>query len=116
MNREIRFRGKRVDNGEWVYGYLYIFAPFTDDSEHHIQEKEGDNGWSHSIDPATVGQFILTSEGNDIYEGDRLKHLGSGSIRVVSANEVGGVYPFDSNLPRNYDLIGNIHDEEAGDE
>jgi hypothetical protein len=24
MNREIMFRSKRVDNGEWVYGYLYI--------------------------------------------------------------------------------------------
>jgi hypothetical protein len=20
---EIRFRGKRIDNGEWVYGYYY---------------------------------------------------------------------------------------------
>lgn len=23
MNREILFRGKRVDNGEWVDGYLF---------------------------------------------------------------------------------------------
>lgn len=22
MNREITFRGKRIDNGEWVYGWL----------------------------------------------------------------------------------------------
>ena len=22
MSREIKFKGKRLDNGEWVYGYL----------------------------------------------------------------------------------------------
>lgn len=24
MNREKKFRGKRVDNGEWVYGGIWI--------------------------------------------------------------------------------------------
>ena len=23
MNREIRYRGQRVDNGEWIYGFLF---------------------------------------------------------------------------------------------
>lgn len=52
--REIKFRGKRIDNGEWVYGYLVKqFGAYKiyDDS------KENFGDWIHEVDPETVGQF-----------------------------------------------------------
>jgi len=62
MSREIKFRGKRIDNGEWVYGYYvadnqwkkdelqrhYIFTGYIDSTDFY--EK-------HYVDPETVGQF-----------------------------------------------------------
>ena len=74
--REIKFRGKRIDNGEWVYGY-YVHQAFTIIS--------GEIKWLHTIyvpneagftdhfivDPETVGQFVLKDKsGKEIYEGD----------------------------------------------
>lgn len=48
MNREILFRGKRVDNGEWVYGYLYKV-----NNEFKIE----DAYFGHFIDKETIGQY-----------------------------------------------------------
>lgn len=64
-----KFRGKRIDNGEWVYGSLVV------------QEKTrifswGLSGWeSNEIHPESVGQFINKKDKNDIeiYEGDIMK-------------------------------------------
>lgn len=27
MNRETEFKGKRVNNGKWAYGYYYVHEP-----------------------------------------------------------------------------------------
>lgn len=54
MTRIIKFRGKRVDNGEWVYGY------YVKDIHGHIifgEPKEDTPIEVNRVDPKTVGQY-----------------------------------------------------------
>ncbi len=82
MNREILFRGKRLDNGEWVEGCLLIdyitgqyFIHIKGNSLNESM-KIGEEGClefvAFDIDPETVCQYTgLTDEyGRKIFEGD----------------------------------------------
>ena len=77
--REIRFRGKRVDTGEWVYGG--VFTDAYGDAYIVVNEEEihGDAPpaielyvMEYKVDRKTVGQWIGLQDknGKDVYEDD----------------------------------------------
>lgn len=81
MNREIKFRGKRVDNGEWVYG---SFVKATEHSAIVNYEQQGIS-WHpifKEVVPETVGQLVRSFGDKELYEGDILECWHDDVIRI----------------------------------
>lgn len=120
MNREIKFRGKRIDLGEWVYGSLLIgFTGIT----YIVTMHDHILGMTtmHEVDEKTVGQYTVLKDknGKEIYEGDivRLEQWRP-SINEVLFNRGGfcfrsskddTFYP-DGKYLEEGEVIGNIYD------
>ena len=108
MNREIKFRGKSVKSGKWVYGsYIHFVSnnPQWLIESHDILPKHSLTEFP--VIPETVGEFTGLKDkersrffphGKDIYEGDILvewfggKRLEWSTWRVVIENCTSGRY------------------------
>ena len=76
MNRETAYRGKRVDNGEWVYGAGVSREIFSGNNPNHIwlfnSPEYGGEAWVAVI-PSTVGERTGRKDmhGDKLYEDDK---------------------------------------------
>ena len=133
--REILFKGKRVDNGEWVYGFIVeALNCVTDKNETFIIEQDatyftyGEFACAVEVKPETVGQFtgLCDKNGKKIFEGDIIEFTNKyihkkGRAKIVfeafkwkySGCYYGGnpgVWLCIDDKSVEFEVIGNVHD------
>lgn len=126
MEREIKFKAKRLDNGEWVYGSLirstagikeraYIVDNFSSMSDYSVI----------GVAPSTICQFtgLKDCEGKEIWEGDIVEreiydlYKGSTKVKAVIEYLDGAFVAITEGIPyslyfKYIKVVGNKFDKE----
>ena len=130
--REIIFKAKRLDNGEWVEGSLISFADGGRailPSKSAALYKKGASLFSTvnylEVDPSTVCQYtgLTDKNGKKVFEGDNVYDPHENSIYTVEWNENNAIFQMAHDWRRRSvetayycEIIGNIHDGEGNDD
>ena len=135
--REILFRGKRLDNDDWVEGYLYEHEPplvgiVSEKDEPEASKwfiaRTGFADWNMprpvefvEVDPSTVGQYtnLKDKNGKRIFEGDIVQaHFRTNhSKQIFRVTFDDGMFIFNNGYVKlpvrgiyRIKVIGNVHD------
>ena len=122
--REILFRGKRVDNGEWIFGNLDLRKIGLSTCTYIIHQLFMWKTTRFEVVPKTVGQYtgLTDKNGKKIFEGDiiicdtstyryvtgTVKYSENASCYYIKALNSSNDYMF--NCDNILIIIGNIHD------
>ena len=90
---DIKFKAKRLDNGEWIIGSLIRSAAGVKKRAYIVDNFSSMSDYSVvGVDPSTVCQFagLKDSEGKEVWDHDLLQNKGTGVIYEVSWSQQEG--------------------------
>lgn len=118
--REILFKAKRIDNGEWVEGY-YVYVDYLD--KHCIVNRiKNTHGvdfivqmTEHDVDVNTLCQYtgLTDKNGKKIWENDIMKYEWDGKTRIEVIKYQAPIFTYDKSFRWSLhkdEVIGNIFD------
>lgn len=123
--RQILFRGRRLDNGEWIYGDLQL-----GDGDHIPMVgvvRGGHDPDYYQVEEATVGQFtgLHDKDSRPIYEGDIVMQRGYSGVKPMVVRFEQGAFIVGWHggsstqtrpmlIQKRCEVIGNIHGKGQG--